>query len=286
MKKQIVFATVLLIIGIVACQKEKPRDPNMSPGGGTIHHYQTRFLPQPQVTFDENGAGEWHNYYLDQVYDQLENDISTIGYNNVDQDDIENSIETMVNAIVTGNDSTFHRNNVLSLNSYLNGESITTNLSAIRGAISRMSITNVMKNGINVFWSRCDTVRTKAGATALANAFKTWANTNLQSTEKLIAIGTADVFESSFHYWDDNIDKWNSLLSNNTGGDNSQQMKASISAADAAGWTWGAIVGATGGSIIIPGVGTFVGWAAGGLAGAFNGSALAAINNFFTHLFG
>lgn len=63
-------------------------------------------------------------------------------------------------------------------------------------------------------------------------------------------------------------------------------MKASISAADAAGWTWGAIVGATGGSVIIPGVGTFVGWAAGGLAGAFNGSALAAINNFFTGLFG
>ncbi|HYG53116.1 MAG TPA: hypothetical protein VD905_19590 [Flavobacteriales bacterium] len=284
MKKSILSLFVGSLL-LAACSKEeKPMSANPSQTGG---HFNMVLKDMPQVTLDENGAGEWHNYYMGLIYDQLSADVAEEGFGNMDETELDNSIRTILNENIGGDDATYHRNNAIAVSDYFDdNDGCITNLSDLRTAIAGTSLSQTFRTGFNTFMNNALNVTSTSGATTLANGFKTWCNSNLSSPEKEIGKGTADVFEASFAYWNDNIDDWNDLLTNGQGGDNSNAAKASIAGADAAGFCYGAHVGYTGGTVTLPGVGTFAGWLGGGLAGGFLGSSYAIVSNVWDYFFG
>jgi hypothetical protein len=234
MKKQFLFLSSIVALTLFSCAKEKI-NPASNPAGGsgfTNPNFQMRTLP----TLDEDGVGEWHNEYLSEVYDQLVTDIGTIGYTNVVLNDIKNSTEVPLIAHIKGNDSTYHRNNAKGIrNTMMDGDAIATNLSTIRTNINNTGLNSTLRSQLTAFWAKCDTVTTQSGANSICSTLKTWCNSNQTGVNKLIGIGTADLFQDSFEYWDANIDDWNTLLTDGGGGDGSQSMKASLAGADAAG---------------------------------------------------
>ncbi len=120
-------------------------------------------------------------------------------------------------------------------------------------------------------------------------------------TDKASFVGCASVIKNSYQYWYENHPKWEALIEQLYGAsDRSNRIKRKsineilkdMAWADGSGalvgLIRGAIIGASGGTVIIPGIGTVVGAAAGGLAGGFVGGAVgsggAAINGFIQWL--
>ncbi len=101
--------------------------------------------------------------------------------------------------------------------------------------------------------------------------------------EKKAFVASVSVGKNSIQYWDTSYNKWQTLVNDLTGkpnyagkapsGPGKDILYADIAGAGT-GAVRGAIVGATGGTMIIPGVGTVAGGAACGLVGMLGGAAV------------
>jgi hypothetical protein len=118
-------------------------------------------------------------------------------------------------------------------------------------------------------------------------------------TDKAAFITCASVMKNSYQYWNKNSDKWDSLEAQLTGWHKNGQANKSIGdiikelvwmdgSGALTGLIRGLIIGAGGGSVTIPGIGTVVGAACGGLAGGFVGGVVgsggSAIHSFIQWL--
>jgi hypothetical protein len=87
---------------------------------------------------------------------------------------------------------------------------------------------------------------------------------------------------SSFYYWDNNYDKWETVFGTAR---TVRKPPVNVGVADLAGATVGALYGAVGGTAFLPGVGTVTGAIGVGLAGGLYSSTVAAAVNFFSVFF-
>lgn len=116
-------------------------------------------------------------------------------------------------------------------------------------------------------------------------------------------VGCASVIKNSYQYWSENHEKWEDLIDYFYGSSDSDRtfriQRRSLASilkdmvwADGSGALVGLIngarIGAIGGTVVIPGIGTVTGAACGGLAGGFVGGVVgsggAAINGFIQWL--
>jgi len=236
-------------------------------------------LGYSQSTLDENNIGDQHNKMMDKYYKL----ISTQDFKNLKKQDFIDNFNTLsLEVFGADNAEIISKTNAKFLYNLNNGvdKNIAESINIIKSSnLANSELEDFLVNMIN----ECKTVELTRGKVYFSSK-KEDANKRFSGEDLKLALIGINTGLSSFEYWNNNIEKWNSLSGNQNSNEAARAAGPGVGGADVGGAVAGAIWCGTGGTLFLPGVGTVTGAVAGGVAGGLYASTAAAASSLWNAL--
>lgn len=242
------------------------------------------FVGNSQEILTVNTVGDFHNLQMENYYKSLEKIVIQKGYNNMTKEDFCSVFKYLTNEVfgkensklVLETNSNFAKYFDLKLEDNINTSIDLIKKSTYNNEDLKYFLINLILESKNVEFDN---------AANFFNIKLNDANKKFKDKDLEIALISINTGKSSFLYWEENLENWNSLFKLNSLSAKAVKPGKTIGAADIGGATAGALYGAYGGTAFLPGVGTVTGALAVGCAGGMYASIGAGAGALFMSLF-